>query len=118
MESKINVTVRMKPLSSNEGNNEKNKMWNKVSENTLMFQRTKEMFSFDHVFGPEVNTETIFQEQVKELVHNSLLGFNQTVFAYGQTSSGKTFTMRGAISDKEGQLGLIPLSIKEVFNYI
>ena len=102
MESKINVTVRMKPLSGQESQNDKNRMWQKVSDNTLMFQRTKEMFSFDHVFGPEIKTETIFKEQVRELVHNALGGMNQTVFAYGQTSSGKTFTMRGATSEKEG----------------
>lgn len=41
-------------------------------------------------------------------------GINVTVFAYGQTSSGKTFTMRG--NDKN--LGLIPLSIQEVFSCI
>jgi hypothetical protein len=41
-------------------------------------------------------------------------GFNVTVFAYGQTSSGKTFTMRG--TDKS--LGLIPLSIQQVFQFI
>ena len=93
-------------------------MWQKVSDNTLMFTRTKEMFSFDHVFGPEVSTEQIFKEQVRELVHNSLQGFNQTVFAYGQTSSGKTFTMRGASYEKEGQLGLIPLSVREIFEFI
>lgn len=53
---------------------------------------------------------------MKELVHNALDGINQTVFAYGQTSSGKTFTMRG-YPDK-GQLGLIPLSVKEIFETI
>lgn len=118
MESKINVAVRIKPLSAAESQQEKNRMWSKVSDNTLMFQRTKEMFAFDHVFGPEVKTETIFQQQVRELVHNALQGFNQTVFAYGQTSSGKTFTMRGYSTDKDGQLGLIPLSIKEIFDFI
>ena len=73
----------MKPLSSAESLNEKNKQWTKVSENTLMFAKTKEMFSFDRVFGAEVKTETIFNEQVRELVHNALGGMNQTVFAYG-----------------------------------
>ena len=51
-------------------------------------------------------------------MHNALQGFNQTVFAYGQTSSGKTFTMRGYSTDKDGQLGLIPLSVKEIFDFI
>lgn len=55
---------------------------------------------------------------MRELVHNALQGFNQTVFAYGQTSSGKTFTMRGYTMDKDGQLGLIPLSITEIFDVI
>ena len=56
---------------------------------------------------------------MRDLVKNALGGINQTVFAYGQTSSGKTFTMRGYPQAKEGQdLGLIPLSIKEIFDYI
>jgi centromeric protein E len=42
-------------------------------------------------------------------------GINVTVFAYGQTSSGKTYTMRGY--DKKDP-GLIPLSIKQVFDSI
>lgn len=41
-------------------------------------------------------------------------GFNVTVFAYGQTSSGKTHTMRGY----EESVGLIPLSIKEIFKIV
>ena len=81
-----------------------------------MNTRTKEAFSYDRVFGAEVSTETIFNEQVKELVHNALDGINQTVFAYGQTSSGKTFTMRGY--PQKNQLGLIPLSVKEIFDTI
>ena len=81
-----------------------------------MNTRTKEAFSFDAVFGPEVSTETVFNEQVKELVHNALDGINQTVFAYGQTSSGKTFTMRGY--PHKNQLGLIPLSVREIFDTI
>ena len=42
-------------------------------------------------------------------------GMNVTVFAYGQTSSGKTYTMRGY---NEQEPGLIPLSIQEVFKFI
>ena len=48
-------------------------------------------------------------------------GINQTVFAYGQTSSGKTFTMRGPSNSQSldgPNLGLIPLSIKEIFDFI
>ena len=79
------------------------------------------MFSFDNVFTSEVTTKQIFDEQVKDLVLNSLKGINQTIFAYGQTSSGKTFTMRGPTPHqmkglaKDQSVGLIPLSINEIF---
>ena len=114
MESKINVTVRMKPLSEAERTSEKNNIWSQIGDNTLLNVRTKEMFSFDSVFGEGVNTHEIFEKQVKELVTTAMEGINVTVFAYGQTSSGKTFTMRGV--DK--QPGLIPLSISQVFDHI
>ena len=117
VESKINVTVRIKPLKEKEAKNDRNNnVWKKVSDSTLINTRTKEAFSYDQIFGPEITTETIFNEQVKELVHNALDGINQTVFAYGQTSSGKTFTMRGY--PEKNQLGLIPLSVKEIFDTI
>mgnify|MGYP001598331090 CR=1 FL=1 len=62
MESKINVTVRIKPLSEAESNLEKNHMWTLLSDNTLMNTRTKEMFSFDHVFGEKSDTIDLFNE--------------------------------------------------------
>ena len=92
-----------------------------------MNSRSKEVFTFDKVFGPEVKTETIFKEQVKDLVKNPLNGINQTIFAYGQTSSGKTYTMHGYANDgglhdknsgKGVKVGLIPLSVKEIFDFI
>ena len=115
MESKINVTVRIKPLSDLERANDKNYIWNQVSENTIMNVKTKEMFTFDNVFGERSHTQEIFDSQVKELVISAMQGFNVTAFAYGQTSSGKTYTMRGYT---EADPGLIPLSIQQVFDCI
>jgi hypothetical protein len=57
MESKINVTVRIKPLSDVERANDKNHIWNQVSENTIMNVKTKEMFTFDNVFGERAHTK-------------------------------------------------------------
>jgi centromeric protein E len=95
MESKINVTVRIKPLSESEKTFDKNHLWTLLGDNTLMNIRTKEMFSFDSVFGEKISTQEIFDSSVSELVETALSGINVTVFAYGQTSSGKTHTMRG-----------------------
>jgi len=95
MESKINVSVRIKPLNKQEALMDKNHFWAKISDTTLMNKRTKEVYHFDNVFGQDMSTKNIFDSQVKDIVNAAMDGINQTVFAYGQTSSGKTFTMKG-----------------------
>lgn len=60
METKINVSLRVKPLSAQESILEKNHLWSKTSDNTIMNKRTKEVFQFDKVFGHEVSTAEIF----------------------------------------------------------
>ena len=113
MESKINVSVRVKPLNDKESLMEKNHMWSVVSDTTLMNKRTKEVYTFDNVFGPDISTQEIFESTCKEIVRAAMDGINQTVFAYGQTSSGKTYTMKGYQND-----GLIPLAVQELFSQI
>ena len=51
------------------------------------------------------------------MVQSALDGYNVCVFAYGQTGSGKTFTMEGGIGidDDETQCGMIPRTIKQIF---
>lgn len=60
MESKINVTVRIKPLSEVERAQDKNHIWNQVSDNTIANVKTKEMFAYDMVFGEKSTTQEIF----------------------------------------------------------
>ena len=87
------------------------------SDKSIMNTRSKEVFTFDNVFGADVSTETIFDSQIKDIVQAALDGINQTVFAYGQTSSGKTHTMKGYPSASE-ITGLIPLSVQHIFRTI
>ncbi|KAJ0232341.1 Kinesin motor domain-containing protein [Hirschfeldia incana] len=54
----------------------------------------KKHFKFDHVFKPEDGQETVFA-QTKPIVTSVLDGYNVCIFAYGQTGTGKTFTMEG-----------------------
>ncbi|RYR57234.1 hypothetical protein Ahy_A05g022969 isoform C [Arachis hypogaea] len=51
--------------------------------------------SYYKVFGPAFLTEAVYEEGVKNVALSALMGINATIFAYGQTSSGKTYTMRG-----------------------
>lgn len=60
-------------------------------------------WSYDNVFGPNCNNKTIFESMGKDLVEASLDGYNTVLFMYGQTSSGKTFTLFGGGTE----LGLV-----------
>ena len=51
--------------------------------------------TLDHVFTSNSTTEEIFREKILKLIESTLHGINLTVMAYGQTSSGKTYTMQG-----------------------
>lgn len=52
-------------------------------------------FVFDRVFGPESEQVEVYKAVVAPLINEVLQGYNCTVFAYGQTGTGKTYTMVG-----------------------
>ena len=68
-------------------------------------------FSFERVYGPEASNGEVFQVSVKPLIERALKGYNVCLFTYGQTASGKTFTMKGS---KESP-GIIPQSLEFIF---
>ena len=70
--------------------------------------------SADHVFDGAANNERIYGTVVRELIGAVVGGFNGTAFAYGQTSSGKTFTMNGSDADP----GIIPRAVRDVFDTV
>ena len=52
-------------------------------------------YRFDRVFPAEATNLAVYQAQFQDMVLRALQGYNMTVFAFGQTNSGKTFTMFG-----------------------
>lgn len=70
-------------------------------------------FSFDQCFGSKSPNDEIFNQILIPLLENLLNGFNVTVFAYGMTGAGKTFTMNGS----PNQLGIIPLAIQHLLSF-
>ncbi|KAH8507328.1 hypothetical protein H0E87_009738, partial [Populus deltoides] len=79
--------------------NFKRSIYKELSERKRLYNHfpdsSKEQFKFDHVFGPEDNQEAVFV-QTKPIVASVLDGYNVCIFAYGQTGTGKTFTMEGS----------------------
>lgn len=75
------------------------------------------VYMFDKVFKPNASQDKVYNEAAKAIVKDVLNGYNGTIFAYGQTSSGKTHTMEGVIGDSVMQ-GIIPRIVQDIFNYI
>lgn len=66
------------------------------SNKFVMYKQGK-VYLFDKVFKPNATQEKVYNEAAKSIVSDVLAGYNGTIFAYGQTSSGKTHTMEGVI---------------------
>ena len=67
--------------------------FNQVPEDSSVLAGTEKTFCFDSVFGPASTQGSVYKAVVAPLLQRFLGGYNATVMAYGQTASGKTFTM-------------------------
>uniref|UniRef100_A0AAX7SV70 Kinesin-like protein n=1 Tax=Astatotilapia calliptera TaxID=8154 RepID=A0AAX7SV70_ASTCA len=74
-------------------------------------------YAFDRVFPTNTTQEQVYNTCAKQIVKDVLCGYNGTIFAYGQTSSGKTHTMEGKLHDPH-QMGIIPRIAEDIFNHI
>ncbi|KAK3011182.1 hypothetical protein RJ639_011461 [Escallonia herrerae] len=77
--------------------------------------RTKERrYSFDYAFGPDSANSDVYKRSISSTISGVIQGLNATVFAYGSTGSGKTYTMVGTQDDP----GLMVLSLHTIFDLI
>ncbi|XP_050042789.1 uncharacterized protein [Dermacentor andersoni] len=113
--SNIKVAVRLRPPIEREINSGEKAIW-KAHGNTIYMESGKinSLHTFDHVFDSTSTNLEVYQKYCHPIVESVMLGFNGTIFAFGQTSSGKTHTMMGNSS----QPGLIPLAINAIFDII
>ncbi|XP_063149981.1 kinesin heavy chain isoform X1 [Candoia aspera] len=74
-------------------------------------------YVFDRVFPPNTTQEQVYHACAMQIVKDVLAGYNGTIFAYGQTSSGKTHTMEGKLHDAQ-LMGIIPRIAQDIFNHI
>nr|XP_061802000.1 kinesin-like protein KIF3B isoform X3 [Nerophis lumbriciformis] len=75
------------------------------------------VFTFDSVYDSKSKQIDLYDETFRPLVDSVLQGFNGTIFAYGQTGTGKTYTMEGVKNDPERR-GVIPNSFDHIFTHI
>uniref|UniRef100_A0A8C7ZG83 Kinesin-like protein KIF3A n=1 Tax=Oryzias sinensis TaxID=183150 RepID=A0A8C7ZG83_9TELE len=80
-------------------------------------QEPPKTFTFDTVFGPESKQLDVYNLTARPIVDSVLEGYNGTIFAYGQTGTGKTFTMEGVRAVPELR-GIIPNSFAHIFGHI
>ncbi|KAL6530939.1 Kinesin-like protein KIN-14E [Orobanche hederae] len=116
MKGKIRVYCRVRPLSEKEIYLKERNVVAKVDEFTLEHtwrdDRVKQHM-YDRVFDGQASQEDVF-EDTKYLVQSAVDGYNVCIFAYGQSGSGKTFTVYGS----ESNPGLTPRAISELFRII
>lgn len=75
----------------------------------------KKIFNFDSVFEGNTRQDLIFNRVAYPVVNSVIEGYNGTIFSYGQTGTGKTFTMIGGSGDLQG---IIPRSAQHIFSHI
>jgi hypothetical protein len=118
----VKVAIRVRPMNALEKKNnstncvEVDKASNQVS---VIKPDTKEekTFQYDYVYPPGTSQRQIYDETAFPLVESVFEGYNGTIFAYGQTGCGKTFTMMGDHKDPDLR-GVIPNTFSHIFGYI
>ena len=118
----INVYCRIRPLNPLEQMHTNNTLCVNILSNTQLeiinYNGVADMltqyYSFDEIFPPSTTQDEIYNKTSKSIIDSVLQGYNGTIMAYGQTSSGKTFTIQG---EKNNQ-GIIPQAMQHVFNKI
>lgn len=126
-EVNVQVLLRCRPLSDEEQRSNVPKVitCNEHKREVTVLQslankQVDRVFTFDKVFGPKAQQRSIYDQAIAPVVNEVLEGFNCTVFAYGQTGTGKTYTMEGGMRNKGGELpaeaGVIPRAIRQIFD--
>ncbi|XP_059960378.1 centromere-associated protein E isoform X2 [Mesoplodon densirostris] len=114
-EGAVAVCVRVRPLNSREEALGKDtQVYWKTDNNTIYQVDGSKSFNFDRVFHSNETTKHVYEEIAVPIIDSAIQGYNGTIFAYGQTASGKTYTMLGS----QDYLGVIPRAIHDIFQKI
>ncbi|KAK4477148.1 hypothetical protein RD792_016361 [Penstemon davidsonii] len=114
-EEKILVLVRLRPLGEKEIVRNEVADWECINSTTILYRNSLQersglptAYSFDRVFRGDCPTREVYDEGTKDIALSVVGGINSTIFAYGQTSSGKTYTMNG----------ITEYTVADIYDYI
>ncbi|KAI9468075.1 MAG: P-loop containing nucleoside triphosphate hydrolase protein [Benjaminiella poitrasii] len=117
----VQVAIRIRPIT------ERDRLQSRQSNDVLKAQTNEvhvvsqnKHFTYDHVFGPDVQQDDIFLHLGQKPVEKFVEGYNVTMLAYGQTSSGKTYTMgthNTENSNPENE-GIVPRAMALLFDML
>ncbi|XWS42147.1 hypothetical protein CRYUN_Cryun17cG0143400 [Craigia yunnanensis] len=116
-DERIFVSVRLRPLSEKEIARYDVSDWECISDNTIIYRNSLSVsersiypsaYTFDRVFSSDCSNRQVYEAGAKEVALSVVSGINSSVFAYGQTSSGKTYTM----------IGITDYAMADIYDYI
>ncbi|XWS33833.1 hypothetical protein CRYUN_Cryun22dG0116900 [Craigia yunnanensis] len=116
-EERIFVSVRLRPLNEKEIARYDVSDWECISDNTIIYRHSLSVsersmyptaYTFDRVFSSDCPNRIVYEAGAKEVALSVVSGINSSVFAYGQTSSGKTYTM----------IGITEHAMADIYDYI
>ncbi|XP_019422234.1 PREDICTED: kinesin-like protein KIN-7H isoform X7 [Lupinus angustifolius] len=114
---RIFVSVRLRPLNDRELAKNDVSEWECINDTTIICRNNLTAsdrslypiaYSFDRVFRGDCSTRQVYEEAAKEVAFSVVSGINSSIFAYGQTSSGKTYAMSG----------ITEYAVADIYNYI
>ncbi|XP_055764759.1 kinesin heavy chain-like [Salvelinus fontinalis] len=111
----VKVMCRFRPLNESEITRGDKYIPKFKEDDTVVI--TGKPYVFDRVLPPNTAQEQVYDACAKQIVKDVLGGYNGTIFAYGQTSSGKTHTMEGKLHDPQ-LMGIIPRIAHDIFDHI
>ncbi|GAA5801870.1 hypothetical protein HPULCUR_007326 [Helicostylum pulchrum] len=117
--SKIKVMLRCKANNNIKGTPSTLEPVSNAPDTKILLKTNNTIYSFDRVFDQYATQEKIYEAVADPVLKEVLKGYSCTIFAYGQTGTGKTYTMEGDLSEDEGghgrNAGIIPRTIRQLF---
>ncbi|XP_070266545.1 kinesin-like protein KIF21A isoform X12 [Myotis yumanensis] len=119
-ESSVRVAVRIRPQLAKEKIEGCHICTSVTPGEPQVFLGKDKAFTFDYVFDIDSQQEQIYTHCIEKLIEGCFEGYNATVFAYGQTGAGKTYTMGTGfdVNIIEEEQGIISRAVKHLFKSI